>query len=173
MMCFGDTGEFFINQNRKEIYMQRMVFWAILILVTMAWTSAFADTQTSTLNVSATGMANCRVKSVADISFGNYDPTVDTDTDAEGNFILKCTKGTVYDLYIDGTRAMTDGTDTLNYELYTDAGRNTAWPAATPGVGDTSASNADNQQMVYGRIPAAQDVGVGTYTGSVTITLNF
>jgi spore coat protein U-like protein len=135
--------------------------------------SAFAATATNTLNASATVTNGCRVLSVTDISFGSYDPTDPTDTDAAGDFTFRCTKGTGYDIYITGSRTMTDGTDTLNFELYTDAARTSAWQSASPGVTGTTASNAPDTRDIYGRISAQQNVGVGSYTGSVTITVEY
>ncbi|MFQ5441193.1 MAG: spore coat U domain-containing protein [Thermodesulfobacteriota bacterium] len=135
---------------------------------------AYAATATGTLNVSATVISNCRVKSVTNIGFGNYDPTdVVTPTDAAGDFTFKCTKNTAYDLYVTGTRTMTDGVDILSYELYTDAPRTTLWPSASPGVTGTSTSNADDLRNVYGRIAAGQDVGAGAYSGTVTVTVQY
>jgi len=141
------------------------------------WVSAgyaSAATATNALNVSATVVSSCRVKSVTNIGFGNYDPTnVTTPTDAAGDFTFKCTKNTAYDLYITGTRSMTDGTDTLTYELYTDLARTSLWPNATPGVTGTSVSNADDIRNVYGRVTAGQNVGAGAYTGTVTVTVQY
>jgi len=135
---------------------------------------AYAATSTSALNVSATVISSCSVKSVTNIAFGNYDPTVTaTPTDAAGDFTFKCTKNTPYDLYVTGTRTMTNGTDTLNYELYTDTARTALWPSATPGVTGTSTSNGNDLRNVYGRITAAQNVGAGAYTGSVTVTVQY
>ncbi|GMR04574.1 MAG: hypothetical protein BMS9Abin23_0472 [Thermodesulfobacteriota bacterium] len=135
---------------------------------------AYALTATNALNVTASVISNCRIKSVTDIAFGNYDPTdVTNPTDALGDFTFKCTKGTGYDLYVTGTRSMTFGTDTLTFELYTDAVRTNLWPNLSPGVTGTSASNADDVRNVYGRIPAGQDVGAGSYSGSVTITVQY
>jgi spore coat protein U-like protein len=68
---------------------------------------------------------------------------------------------------------MTNGTDNLNYELYQEAGRTTLWPAAAPGVTGTAPSIVPITLGIYGRIPALQDVSVGNYSGTVTITVEY
>jgi spore coat protein U-like protein len=68
---------------------------------------------------------------------------------------------------------MTDGTDTLNYDLYQDISRATVWAAASPGTTGISANNAPNITNIYGRIPALQDVQAGAYSGTVTVTVEY
>lgn len=156
--------------------MKRLLAVVIVTVVLMAASAALAATDTATLNVSATVVANCRIISTSAINFGNYDPTDTNPLDAAGSFDFRCTKGTSYDLYITpatGSRTMTDGTDTLNFELYTDAGRVSAWPSALPGMAGVAASNAPDTANVYGRIASGQDVGAGGYNGSVTVTIEY
>ena len=152
----------------------------LIVLVTMvfvlATTSAFAATATQGLLVSANVAASCRITSVTDVTFLTpYDPTDPVPNDSgTGDFTFRCTRGTSYDLYIAGLpREMTDGTDLLSYELYQDAARTSAWPSALPGVGGVSANNAPVTRNIYGRIAALQDVGVGAYSQTVTITVEY
>jgi spore coat protein U-like protein len=145
----------------------------ILLATLLASVHAFAATDTSPLNVTATVQPTCIITSVTDIDFGTYDPTESAlDTDAEGDFTFRCVKDTPYDLYITGTRQMSDGgTETLDFELYTDSTRTSTWPGASPGVTGTAASNAGDTRNVYGRLPRLQDAAPGSYGGSVTITV--
>ncbi len=151
----------------------------LIVLVTMVFvlaaTSAFAATATQGLLVSANVVASCRIVSVTDVVFTDYDPTDPLPNDTgTGNFTFRCTRGTSYDLYIAGIpREMTDGTYLLSYELYRDAARSSAWPSGLPGVGGASPSNAPVTRNIYGRIPAEQDVGVGVYSQTVTITVEY
>jgi len=149
-----------------------MMLSAALVLTAGA---ALAATATGNMNVSASVAANCRITGVTDITFGTaYDPTDPAANDSgSGDFTFRCTKNTAYGLYIAGTRTMTDGTDTLNFELYEDAGRTTVYDSASPGNTATAASNGPVTENVYGRIPALQDVGVGAYAGSVTVTVEY
>jgi len=168
-----------LRKTFREVEMSRLsriVVLAAVVAVALAITSGsvYAATATDTLTVSATVSDQCRVKSVTDINFGVYDPTEETTpTDADGDFTFKCTKDTGYDLYITGARSMTDGTNTISYELYTNSGRTTAWSTTSPGVTGTSASNADDTRGIYGRITPAQDVPAGSYSGTVTITVEY
>lgn len=151
---------------------------ALILMMALAFVlaagSAYAATDTSPMNVTATVSAVCTIESVSDIDFGAYDPTSSTDDDAAGDFTFRCVKATDYDLYITGTRQMTDGgSETLDFELYSDAGRTTAWPSASPGITGTAASNAQDTRDVYGRITALQDAGVGSYSAVVTITVEY
>jgi spore coat protein U-like protein len=69
---------------------------------------------------------------------------------------------------------MTDGTDTLNYELYSDAPRSSIWGSTlATGESYTSTSNAETTYDIYGRVPALQDVGAGSYSDTVTITVEW
>lgn len=153
--------------------MKKLQILAAVTIVLMVATSALAATDTATLNVSATVIASCRITSTTDINFGNYDPTNTVPTDAAGSFDFRCTRGTNYDLYISTPRTMTDGIDTLNFELYTDAPGSTVWPSSLPGVSGVAGTNAVVPVDVYGRIPALQDVGTGAYNGSVTVTVEY
>jgi len=133
--------------------------------------------ETNDLTVTATVAASCRITSVTDINFGAYDPTDSSDNDAgAGDINFRCVKGTSYDTYITGARTMHSATssDDLDFELYSDAGRTTAFPSANPEDPDVAASNAEVTTDVYGRIAALQDVGVGDdYTVTLTATIEY
>jgi spore coat protein U-like protein len=132
-----------------------------------------AGTKTNILQVTATVIASCNINSVTDINFGNYDPISSVPTDAAGSVILQCAKDTAYKTYIIGTRSMTGGSDTLNFDLYSDAGRTMTFPSDNSG----SATNAPDinpiTKIIYGRIPAQQNVGVANYTRMLTVTIEY
>jgi len=150
----------------------------LLIMAALAFVlssvNAMAATVTDSLTSTATVAANCNVQSVTNLDFGAYDPTNATaDDDGVGNVQFRCTKGTAYGMYVTGAKTMTDGTDTMNFEIYQESGRTTAWPSVSPGVGSTAVDNTTIQNDIYGRIAALQDVQVGTYNGSVTVTIEY
>ena len=155
--------------------MKKIVIVLVAMMFVLATASAFAETATSSLQVSANVAASCRISSVTNVVFTNpYDPTDPANNDSgTGDFSFRCTRGTSYDLYITGTRQMASGGDTLNFELYTNAARTTTWPSSSPGVTGTSGSNAPITRDIYGRINALQDVQAGAYTGTVTITVQY
>ena len=177
----GDWG----NKNKNPI--NNKVVWSremLKKLITLSAASAaivlsgmsHAATATGTLSANASVPSVCNIAGVTDITFGSYDPTSATPTDANGDVGVRCTKGTAYEVFISTVRTMTDGTDTLNFELYNDVSGGTVWGDVVGHAGNVSntpASNAPTTHTIYGRIPALQDVGAGNYAGSVTITVNY
>jgi prepilin-type N-terminal cleavage/methylation domain-containing protein len=149
----------------------------IMIIVFIAAGSALAATVTSTFNVTATVISNCRISTAAsNIAFTSYDPTDSSPNDTgTGSFGFRCTKGTSYKLYITGTRSMTGAGGTLPFELYTNAGRSTLYPSSSGGASSVaSTGNAAVTSNIYGRIPAEADVGAGSdYTVTLTATVEY
>jgi spore coat protein U domain-containing protein, fimbrial subunit CupE1/2/3/6 len=74
-------------------------------------------------------------------------------------------------------RAMQSGTASLLYDLYLDAALTTVWGNGTGGTQVYSRVNPPvNQNVdltVYGSIPAGQDVSAGTYSDTISATINF
>ncbi len=69
---------------------------------------------------------------------------------------------------------MTNGTNTLQYNLYTTSGHTNVWgdgTGSTRTVGGNGTSSST--QTIYGNIPAGQDVSAGTYSDSITLTISF
>jgi len=158
--------------------MKRLLLWVVGVVFLLAVTGSMAmaaGTATSGLDVSASVSNGCRMVSVTDITFSNpYEPVDPTDNDSgAGDFSFRCTRGTDYNMYITGARTMTDGIDTLTYELYKEGGRTTVWPSVNPATPTTSPSNSPVTMDVYGRIGALQDVQAGAYAGSVTVTVEW
>jgi spore coat protein U-like protein len=74
-------------------------------------------------------------------------------------------------------REMRMGTETMSYNLYLDAVRVSVWGN---GTGGTSRYGPVVPQLlfpvtvtIYGRIPALQNVKVGSYTDTIVATINF
>jgi spore coat protein U-like protein len=73
---------------------------------------------------------------------------------------------------------MVSGADQLFYNLYLDAARTIIWGDGTGGtqsffIGNPQGNNQDLSVPMFGRIPASQNVKVGAYTDTVTVTLSF
>ncbi len=69
---------------------------------------------------------------------------------------------------------MINGTNTVGYQLYQNAGRTTVW-GNTPGT-DTvpgTGSGASQTLTVYGRVPPQTTPPAATYNDSVTVTVNY
>lgn len=146
---------------------------------------AEAQTATANLPVQATVVANCDIDVPGTLDFGNYDPAVvnaAADLDGQTDIDVRCTKNSP-NVWIGldegandnaGQRRMTDGSEFLDYDLYQDAGRSVAWGNL---VGDGQSysplTSSWTTLTVFGRVPQAQDVGVGVYNDTVVATINF
>ena len=68
------------------------------------------------------------------------------------------------------------GSDRLAYNFYVDAGGAAVWGDGTGGTATRSDRVFKNKPWtvtLYGRIPAGQDVSAGSYSDTLTITINF
>jgi len=138
--------------------------------------AAFAGTAGGTLTVNASVAANCTI-SAATLNFGAYDPVVANaaaNLDGSTTMAVACTKGVAPNITTAAAGGtITGGASTLNYSLYSDAGRTTSF--VSPGFNMPAAvSKAAQTLTIYGRIPGGQDVGVAAlYTGTIQVTVNF
>jgi len=157
-----------------------------------AATTSLAAPLTGTFNVTATVTDSCNTMTTNDIAFGAYDPFAATTLSASATFQFFCTKGTTFSS-VDmsgtvGSRTMSNGTDTIAYELYQPSGdgsgatcpNTNTWGAGTPvGAGKgykpaTVASKAVATVLrVCGTTVQGANVSAGSYTSTVTITINY
>ncbi|HSD21070.1 MAG TPA: spore coat U domain-containing protein [Anaeromyxobacter sp.] len=154
---------------------------SLAVAAVFAASAARADSVTTTFQVSANVKKTCTITAQA-ISVG-YDPisaNATTDATAEGNLVVACTNKLPYSIGLDsgvnGARKMTKGSDALDYQLYSDAARTSAWTEAAT-VSGTGQGKQAITHVVYLSIPAGQDAvsaseGVD-YTDTVTATVNF
>ena len=73
-------------------------------------------------------------------------------------------------------RTMLRSGEPLNYNLTLDAAGTNIWGDGTGGSVHFSTSVSNNQTVnttIFGRIPAGQDVSVGSYTDTIIATINF
>ena len=173
---------------------------AVLLL---ADAPAHAGTVSKTFNATASVAAKCVMSNIADLAFGAYDPVVTNASVAlPGNtsFTLTCTRnaspvislsvaGANFGQNIAGKRSMNNGTvaagNYLSYDLFVPSGvgdSSTATPTiAYWGDGSSGTSTfapsvptvAAQTVTIFGTVIGGQDVPVGTYTDSVTATVNF
>jgi spore coat protein U-like protein len=145
------------------------------------------------LSVTASVAAKCIVSSTTVVAFGPYDPVVTnasggSDLDGTGSVGVQCTPGNGTSISLDsGANASGNqrrmqgpaGTSSafLNYNLYSDSGRTTAWGNGSNGASSfaisTSSTGAERTFTVYGRVPKGQDVNVGSFSDTVQATVNF
>jgi spore coat protein U-like protein len=161
---------------------QRALIAAGLIAAT---TGAFASsTVTTSFQVQANVNAQCSITAV-NLTFPAVDP-LSSQTDGATTVSVKCTKNSAYTVGLNaGTttgstiaqRLMANGADTMDYNLYTDAGRASVWGnSAGSWVSGTGAGMGTAQVLnVYGRVAAGQtNLAVGTFTEpTVTVTVTY
>lgn len=173
--------------------MKRSVLTLTVLAAMAIATPMFAASANTSFTVQAAVIGNCTISAV-NINFGNYDPVVANNTTgadkySNGTVTVACTKGTPnvwigLDAGSNGasasgtTRAMADGSGNfLSYDLYL------ADPNPAPGAvwGNTQATgkayvaatkNATGI-TVFGRTPKGQDVAAGSYSDSITATINY
>jgi spore coat protein U-like protein len=133
---------------------------------------------------SARAEAACTVSATA-VSFGTYNVYTTTATTSTGTITYHCGMSD-HNIRVDistgssGTytaRTLKRSTEALSYNLYIDSAFASVWG---DGSGTTSeytksnpANNIDVPLTVYGRVPAQQDVTVGSYSDTVVATINF
>lgn len=146
-----------------------------LVLVAIALTSRRAEAIT------------CSVVSVSGVSFGTYDVLSVSPVDTAGTLTFNCTSvlgsdNIVVDISAGGSssfaaRELVAGSDVLEYNLYTNAGRSTVWGDGSSGTSHYGPANPPNgtnfSLTVYGRVPAQQDVPAGSYTDTVVVTIQY
>lgn len=143
-----------------------------------------AATATGTMPINATVSANCTVTTTAVTFPAPYDPVVanaGANEDGTGNVQIVCTKGAGTSIALNlGANALVNqprmkgpgAADFLAYMLYSDSGRTVLWSGVTRAIAVATSKAAQNF-VVYARIPSGQDVSVGTYLDTVTVTLNY
>jgi spore coat protein U domain-containing protein, fimbrial subunit CupE1/2/3/6 len=134
-------------------------------------------------------LQSCSVSATA-LSFGAYDPSSATPRDSTGTVTVTCTTlvGVLssWDILLSTgssgsftPRRLLSGGDSMQYNLYTDVGRTQVWGDATgitAKVSDSRSLTVGTNQYTYttyGRIPALQNLATGTYTDTITVTLNY
>ena len=161
------------------------VIYSLVIAVIVAElgvSAGMAATSTATMAVSATVQATC-VISTTPMAFGTYTGTVLAST---ATVTVTCSNTTPYTIGLNAgtgtaptatvtTRHMTGSSASLNYVLTQDAAHATNW-GNTPGTDTPASANGTGSAVVatvYGQIAAGQYVAPGSYTDTITATVNF
>ena len=152
------------------------------IQATLDWGSG-NDSRFFTVTVNV--IAECTVSS-GTVNFGAYDPVsanASTPNDSTGTVNVYCTTGTLATVSLDlgthasGSTRRTLGStgDFLTYELYRDAARTVVWNAVNTNSGTSTSrlTPINGGFIAYGRIPAGQDVRIGSYGDTVLVTVNY
>ena len=129
----------------------------------------------------------CTVSS-AGVAFGAYNPRSTGAGNGTGTISVSChpsVSAPVVTLSTGGsgsyaTRRMTSGAWLLNYNLYTNSARTIIWGDGSGGSvsqtlsgGSVSGGQRRFSRTIYGRIPALQNVGAGSYGDTIIMTVTF
>src|SRR5262245_60983838 len=113
----------------------RKVVPCIVVGLALVGGGADAATTTSTCTVDVTITAQCLINSGSALGFGTQG-VLSANVDQTSTIVVQCTDTTTYDIGLDAgtgtgasvaTRKLTGGGATIDYRLYSNAGRTTVW----------------------------------------------
>jgi spore coat protein U-like protein len=118
--------------------------------------------------------------SVLGVIFGSYDTFSNVPLDnAGGNVAVTCDIPTPYTIALGSgggaytLRTMSGAGSALNYNLFIDPTRLVVWGDGNAGTSVVAGATTSANHTIYARIPARQNVPVGSYTDTVIVTLSF
>ena len=130
--------------------------------------------------------AACRVTTTG-INFGAYDVFAAVPRDTSGTVTVACDRNPPTDVTISIGASPTSGgfqprrmrhasqADRMNYNLFTTASMTTVWGDGSAGTSTVLLRKVNRNRPVtmtiYGRIPPGQNVSVGAYSDSLTVTI--
>jgi spore coat protein U-like protein len=141
-----------------------------------------AHAQTANLQVTSSVVGSCTL-SGGTLAFGTYVQAQTTPKDAQGTISLNCPAGINVTINMNqggnpggsGSRNMTGGAQSLNYQLYRDTTRSQVWGTGTGAAGGKSVNPTvagPQTHEVYGRIAPDQSPSfTGNYTDTVVVSL--
>lgn len=176
---------------------RRFLLFPALLLVPYSLTVDAAGTVQGTLGIQIIIGAGCTVNNgssngstnnFGSITFGSY-PSLDNTIDAQSvgatagsSFGIQCANSTNYNIALNNglnslsnQRRMTNGSAFVSYNLYQEAARSTLWGnGSNGGVALAGVGNGANQEMVvYGRVPNQTTPATGTYQDTVQVTITW
>ncbi len=131
--------------------------------------------------------ANCQwITTPSTVALGNYSVFATTATATTTQFDFRCTPNQYARLLLSTggagvfvpSRLMKNGSNTAQYNIYLDAGGTQIWGDRTGGsvtydVYNSTPSNKDFIDNMYGIAPAGQDLATGNYADTVFATLQY
>lgn len=130
--------------------------------------------------------AACKVTATG-VNFGAYDVFVTAPSDSAGTVTVSCDQNPPIDItvaigpsassgaFLPRSMRSASAPDRLNYNLFTNASRNVVWGDGTAGTSTVMLFNVNRNRSqaatIYGRIPPGQNVSVGSYSDTLTVTI--
>lgn len=130
------------------------------------------------LPVCARAATTCTL-TITNVAFAAYDVFTKTKTNSTGKVKVKCSASASYTISLSAgsgtftSRVMKNGSYQLDYNLYTNTTHTTIWGDGTSGTSTVSATGTGATYTVYGQIPALQNVRVGSYSDTITVTVTY
>ena len=142
--------------------------------------SVAAATASGTLTVDATLTAACEVSPSSAIDFGSFNALASTgnvDADSGSTFQVACTTGLAPKIYASASRSMSNGTDSLAFNLSRTAGGADDLASTSLGAQAITITQDGTMQDVtlHGRVLASNfaSLSPGAYTGTVTVSVDY
>lgn len=121
------------------------------------------------------------------MSFNSYNPLSAVPTDITATVTVTCSATAAllvgYTIELSSgngsisNRTMLSDKYTLNYQLYSDAARKVVWGGGNSAQSDgyllSAFAPVVRNYTAYGRIPAKQNVGAGSYIDAILVTVNY
>lgn len=139
---------------------------------------------TCAFGVAPAGAGVCSIDTVTGVSFASYNVFDAAPVVAAGSITYQCTGVQPADRVVielagvsdaSTPRTMSAGVHSLDYQLYLDAARTIVWGTGAGGTATYGpvlpAESTPTVIPIYGRIPARQDVGAGSYSATVLVIL--
>jgi spore coat protein U-like protein len=135
---------------------------------------------TKSFNASVFIGGSCAIRADS-LDFGAVMGSITANIDAVGAVHATCNNNLPYTIALSGggneiagQRRMRSGMEFIAYDLYRDSGRTQRWGDGAPDPVLVGTGTGNEQSLaVYGRVPAGQAVGSGTYTDTVTATITY
>jgi spore coat protein U-like protein len=136
----------------------------------------------------ARAASSCSLVGVTGLNFGSYDVFDARPTTQVGSVTFKCQSGGIPIVPVtielsqgnSGTyafRQLRKGNESLRYNLHLDATNTLVWGNGTGGSLSFGPllppDNVETTVTIYGRILPGQNLTAGSYTDTITITINF
>jgi len=160
---------------------------ASMIAGLLVGSAAQAGSAAASFNVTVTVLSTCSASATA-VAFPNYTPGGGAQT-ANGTITVKCTNQTPYTVKLNAgstsgdtftQRLMANGSNTLQYNLYTTAAFGTVFGDGTGGTGTGTGTGAGvstaTTVTVYGQLPdntTNQSAVTGSYSDLITVTVSY
>jgi len=157
---------------------------AVLLLTSVIAVAARDSPKSLRTNPQTDRPKECTISVTSGVAFGSYDVFATGPVDSLGTISVDCSKKNTkvqIALTKGGSptfqpRQLVSGVYHLAYNLYLDSARTQIWGDGTGGSTAYSAKLRVAGPVIlniYGRIPARQDVGVGSYADSITVVVLF